>query len=104
MPNMDGYEFLSAVRARPELLAIPFIFLTAKGQKEDIRHGRLRGVDDYITKPFDFRDLLVSVKSALTRHEQLSGLHELNMEHLKQRILTVLHHDSTAAQLYRRLF
>lgn len=93
MPNMDGYEFLSAVRAKPELLAIPFIFLTAKGQKEDIRYGRLRGVDDYITKPFDFRDLLVSVKSALLRHEELAAWQELRMEALKQRILTVLHHE-----------
>lgn len=93
MPNMDGYEFLSQVRAEPDWLAIPFIFLTAKGSKADIRFGKLRGVDDYITKPFDFPDLVISVRQALLRHEGLNQLQELRMESLKQRILTVLHHE-----------
>lgn len=93
MPNMDGYEFLEAVRERPEWLSIPFIFLTAKGEKEDIRDGKLRGADDYLTKPFDFRDLLVAVQSTIRRHEELSALQESRMEALKQRILTVLNHE-----------
>lgn len=93
MPHMDGYEFLSAVRARPEWLMVPFIFLSAKGQKEDIRYGKMRGVDDYIPKPFDFKDLLVSVRAAIQRRQELAEWQELRMESLKQRILTVLHHE-----------
>lgn len=93
MPHMDGYEFLAAVRNRPEWLTIPFIFLSAKGQKEDIRYGKMRGVDDYIPKPFDFKDLLVSIRSAIHRRQQLAEWQELRMETLKQRILTVLHHE-----------
>src|SRR5687768_13429493 len=62
MPHMDGYEFLAAVRNRPEWLTIPFIFLSAKGQKEDIRYGKMRGVDDYVAKPFELKDLLVAIR------------------------------------------
>jgi two-component system, sensor histidine kinase and response regulator len=93
MPHMDGYEFLAAVRGRPEWLMIPFIFLSAKGQKEDIRYGKMRGVDDYIPKPFDFKDLIVSVKAAIQRRQELAEWQEIRMESLKQRILTVLHHE-----------
>lgn len=93
MPHMDGYEFLAAVRNRPEWLTIPFIFLSAKGQKEDIRYGKMRGVDDYLPKPFDFKDLLVAIRSAIQRRQQLAEWQELRMETLKQRILTVLHHE-----------
>lgn len=93
MPHMDGYEFLSAVRDRTEWLTTPFIFLSAKGQKEDIRYGKMRGVDDYIPKPFDFKDLLVSVRAAIDRRRVLAEWQEIRMESLKQRILTVLHHE-----------
>jgi signal transduction histidine kinase len=93
MPNMDGYEFLTSIRSREEWLSIPFIFLTAKGQKEDISYGKLLGVEDYITKPFDFDDLLVSVKSALTRQEQLALVQNMRMNNLKHQILMVLQHE-----------
>lgn len=93
MPVMDGYHFLDEVRKRTEWLAIPFIFLTAKGEKEDIREGKLRGVDDYVTKPFEFQDLLVSIQACLSRHERLDALHESQIESLRRRILTTLNHE-----------
>lgn len=93
MPHMDGYKFLSAVRARSEWVSIPFIFLTAKNEKEDIRRAKLRGVDDYVTKPFELTDLLVAVQSTLNRRRQLSILQEREMENLRQQILTVLNHE-----------
>ncbi len=93
MPNMDGFEFLGAVRARQRWLTIPFIFMTAKDEKEDIRSGKLHGADDYITKPFEFRDLLISVQSALNRREQLSAMQASEMEALRQQILKVLNHE-----------
>lgn len=93
MPNLDGFEFLAAVRAQPRWLTIPFIFMTAKDDKEDIRSGKLRGADDYITKPFEFKDLLVAVQSALLRREQLSSIQASEMEALRQQILKVLNHE-----------
>lgn len=93
MPNLDGFQFLAAVRARPRWLTIPFIFMTAKDDKEDIRNGKLHGADDYITKPFEFKDLLVSVQSALNRREQLNALQASEMEALRQQILKVLNHE-----------
>lgn len=93
MPNMDGYEFLDAVRARSEWLSIPFIFLSAKGDREDIRKGRLRGADDYISKPFDFQDLVVAIQSSLSRHEELHALQEARLNSLKRRILDVINHE-----------
>ncbi len=67
MPVMDGYAFYEEVRQRDEWLAIPFIFLTAKDQRTDIRRGRRLGADDYLTKPFDREDLLIAVEAKLRR-------------------------------------
>src|SRR5438067_991075 len=67
MPRMDGYQFYGRVRAQSEWVSVPFIFLTAKGEKTDVRQGKLLGADDYITKPFEEVDLLVAVQSKLNR-------------------------------------
>jgi len=65
MPNMNGYEFFSAVSAHPSLNRVPFLFLTAKSTPEDIRLGKLLGVNDYITKPFNEEDLIASLLEIL---------------------------------------
>jgi putative two-component system response regulator len=71
MPEMDGYAFLDAVRARPEWLSIPFIFLTARGAKRDIISGKGLGAEDYLVKPIHRDELLSAVRSRLTRSGQL---------------------------------
>lgn len=93
MPVMDGYDLLEAVRARPEWLRIPFIFLTARSDKKEIRDAKRRGVEDYITKPFDFEDLLVAVEACISRHSALMRMEESRMEVLRRRILTTIHHE-----------
>jgi signal transduction histidine kinase len=93
MPNMDGYQFLAEVRQRPDWIFIPFIFLSAKGEKEDIRLGKLRGADHYIPKPFEFQDLLVTIQASLRRYAELSELQEQRLQSLKIRILDVLNHE-----------
>lgn len=93
MPNMDGYEFLAAVRSHEEWVSIPFIFLSAKGDREDIRKGKLQGADDYISKPFEFQDLLVAIQASLSRHNELVAYQEARMETLKRRILDVINHE-----------
>src|SRR6201985_1431001 len=67
MPELDGYGVIAALRADPETAAIPFIFLTAKGEKPDIRAGMNLGADDYLTKPVAKHDLLQAIRSRLER-------------------------------------
>jgi DNA-binding NarL/FixJ family response regulator len=70
MPELDGYGVIAALRADPETVAIPFIFLTAKGEKPDIRAGMNLGADDYLTKPVGKADLLSAIRSRLDRAAQ----------------------------------
>ena len=93
MPEMDGYEFHSKVRERVELLTIPFIFLTARGEKVDIRRGKSEGADDYITKPFDDEDLLVAIGAKLTRWQVLREKQDEEIAGLKHKILLTLSHE-----------
>src|SRR6201984_1541191 len=67
MPELDGYGVIAALRADTETVAIPFIFLTAKGQKPDIRAGMNLGADDYLTKPVAKADLLGAIRTRLER-------------------------------------
>lgn len=71
MPDMDGYEFFDAVRANKNWLSIPFIFLTARGTKKDILNGKDMGVEDYLVKPVRRDELLTTVRSRLSRSNQL---------------------------------
>ncbi|GAB4286613.1 MAG: hypothetical protein Fur0025_19310 [Oscillatoriaceae cyanobacterium] len=52
MPEMDGYDVIAQLRQNPETADIPFIFLTAKSERNDLRQGMNLGADDYVTKPF----------------------------------------------------
>jgi DNA-binding NarL/FixJ family response regulator len=70
MPEMDGHGVLAGLRADPDLVHIPFIFLTAKGEKMDVRSGMNLGADDYLIKPVDKRDLLAAIESRFERAEQ----------------------------------
>jgi DNA-binding NarL/FixJ family response regulator len=67
MPELDGYGVIAALRANTKTAAIPFIFLTAKGEKPDIRAGMNLGADDYLTKPVAKADLLAAIRSRLER-------------------------------------
>lgn len=68
MPGMDGYSVLTTLRADPALASIPFIFLTARGEKHDLRQGMVSGADDYLTKPVAIDDLVAAIRSRLARH------------------------------------
>ncbi|MCE7945952.1 MAG: sensor histidine kinase [Chloroflexi bacterium CFX4] len=93
MPEMDGYQFLEAVQSNSQWVDIPFIFLTAKGEKEDVREGRMLGADDYVIKPFEADDLVVRIASKLRRSRQLRQTQETRVTDIKRRILTILHHE-----------
>jgi len=70
MPKKNGFEVCKTLQQIPSLCNIPFIFLTAKDQKEDIRQGMQLGADDYLTKPFQFSELLKIIKIRLAKHER----------------------------------
>jgi DNA-binding response OmpR family regulator len=61
MPGLDGYEIARRLRSDERTSAIPIILLTARAQASDITRGLAAGADDYITKPFDARDLIERV-------------------------------------------
>jgi len=69
MPELDGPGLLQALRADPQTASLPFIFLTARAERGDIRIGMNLGADDYLTKPFQRDDLLGAVRSRLARTE-----------------------------------
>jgi DNA-binding NarL/FixJ family response regulator len=69
MPELDGHSVLQALQQNTELALIPFIFLTAKGEKDDLRSGMELGADDYLTKPVGNAELVRAVEARLRRAE-----------------------------------
>jgi DNA-binding NarL/FixJ family response regulator len=69
MPELDGYGVLKALQQDASLALIPFIFLTAKGDKDDLRSGMNLGADDYLTKPVANTDLVNAIEARLRRSE-----------------------------------
>ena len=74
MPEMDGYEFFRAISNEPRWNRIPFIFLSARTSSKDIRFGKLLGVDDYLTKPFEEKDLLAIISGKISRINRVNAL------------------------------
>ncbi|MCX6170333.1 MAG: response regulator [Ignavibacteriales bacterium] len=73
MPGIDGYRVLEILSQNEFTKSIPFIFLTAKVERDDIRKGMLNGADDYLFKPFKADDLLKSIDIRLKRVQTLKG-------------------------------
>jgi len=70
MPELDGYGVLQALQQDAGLALIPFIFLTAKADKDDLRSGMNLGADDYLTKPVANADLVQAIEARLRRSQQ----------------------------------
>lgn len=71
MPELDGFGVLHILSKQAKTADIPFIFLTAKAEKEDFRKGMSLGADDYIVKPFDDTTLLQTIETRLRKHDRL---------------------------------
>jgi signal transduction histidine kinase/DNA-binding NarL/FixJ family response regulator len=69
MPEMDGHVLLEEIKKNDALSDIIFIFVTALGEKSDMRRGMHAGADDYLTKPFSSEDLLATVSGRLQKSE-----------------------------------
>lgn len=71
MAGVTGHNVLTALRSNPITANIPFIFLTAKVSKDDMRLGMELGADDYLTKPFTRKELLSAIAARLKRFEKI---------------------------------
>ncbi len=70
LPKLDGHGVLNALREHPRTKRIPFIFLTAKGERSDVRSGMDLGADDYLVKPVPRKELLSAIQARLERAER----------------------------------
>ncbi len=79
MPGLDGHGVLREMRRDARTQDIPIIFLTAKAQTEDKIQGLELGADDYVTKPFSPKELILRINNVLRRCEQAPGkvIHEM---------------------------
>ncbi|HNQ12588.1 MAG TPA: response regulator [Bacteroidia bacterium] len=84
MPELDGYGVLKILSKSPETYTIPFIFLTAKAEKSDIRQGMMMGADDYLTKPFDANDLLQAIEIRLEKSKNLKKEYSSDLDGFAQ--------------------
>jgi CheY-like chemotaxis protein len=89
MPVLDGYSVLHLLSKNPETENIPFIFLTAKVDRQDFRKGMEMGADDYITKPFDDVDLLNAIESRFKKIELLEKKYSRNIDGLNNLVRDV---------------
>jgi CRP-like cAMP-binding protein len=84
MPELDGYGVLEILSGTKSTSCIPFIFLTAKAEKSDMRKGMNLGADDYITKPFEEVELIKAIESRLNKHDFLKKEFSKNIEGLNE--------------------
>jgi CRP-like cAMP-binding protein/CheY-like chemotaxis protein len=95
MPELDGYGVLYMLNKNPETATIPFIFLTAKAERLDLRKGMEMGADDYLTKPFDDMDLLNAIETRLKKKEQQQNYYSNSLD----RLSTLIAKNSGLAEL-----
>ena len=72
MPELDGYGVLMALRANPVTATLPFVFLTGKAERSEMRQGMELGADDYLTKPFTKAELVGAISSRLKKQEAVA--------------------------------
>jgi CRP-like cAMP-binding protein/CheY-like chemotaxis protein len=82
MPELDGYGVLYLLSKNPETSNIPFVFLTAKAERLDLRKGMDMGADDYLTKPFDGVELLNAVESRLRKKQTQHNFYSKALDRL----------------------
>jgi two-component system sensor histidine kinase/response regulator len=93
MPGMDGFDLYEHILGRGEWARIPFIFLTARGQRADVRKGMELGADDYLVKPFEPEELLNAVKVRLERAAETRAVIDMAAAGLQEQIIRTLTHE-----------
>jgi DNA-binding NarL/FixJ family response regulator len=95
MPVMDGYAVMESLKRDDEFADTPFIFMSALGDRDDVRRGMSGGADDYLTKPFSTDELLAAVIGRLRRHIVIKQ-HDKSVF---KKELAILHEKITAREL-----
>ncbi|MGB3404405.1 MAG: hybrid sensor histidine kinase/response regulator [Microcoleaceae cyanobacterium] len=93
MPKMDGHEVLKKTRENSKTATIPFVFLTAKATREDLRQGMNLGADDYLTKPFRRDELLNTILSRMKKQAIVEQKTQEKLEELRGNITLSLPHQ-----------
>jgi two-component system sensor histidine kinase/response regulator len=93
MPEIDGYGVIEALRKNPSTTTIPFIFLSAKSDKNDLRQGMELGSDDYLTKPFTRDELLGAINAQFRKQEVINSYYKQELAHLRGNISKSLPHQ-----------
>lgn len=93
MPKMDGYEVLHYIRQNESIGNTPFIFLTARVEKEDFRKGMNLGADDYLTKPCSSKELLDAIYARIERTGKIKQEIQDQMDHFVQELNNVSSHE-----------
>ena len=84
MPELDGYGVLHILAKKEATASIPFIFLTAKAEKSDMRKGMTLGADDYLVKPFDDNELLDAIETRFKKADVLKKTYESSEKGLRE--------------------
>lgn len=93
MPGLDGHAMLRELRADPTTAIIPFVFLTGRGDRDDVRFGMNIGADDYVTKPFELDEVLGAVQSRLARRDALAARFQEKLDQLHITLTSSLPHE-----------
>jgi signal transduction histidine kinase len=112
MPEMDGYSVLQHLRSNDLTANVPFIFVTAKVDRQAMRQGMDLGADDYLTKPFSASELLTAVQTRLQRHALATQDGEKRLEEVKKQLARLVAHElrtpltsiSTVVEMLSRQF
>lgn len=93
LPELDGFSVLEALQEDPQTQTIPFIFLTARESRDDMRRGMELGAGDYITKPFSRADLLNAVSTQLRKKSAFEEQKETTLRLLRRNVIYALPHE-----------
>lgn len=94
MPKMNGYQLLEELRDKyPEHADTPFIFLSALADRKDVIAGKQLGVDDYLTKPFDYLELKATIQARLGQVERMNKLKHRELSEVREEIMLLLPHE-----------
>lgn len=93
MPRLDGYQVLKALRAHEDTRLVPFIFMTAKTDRSDMRVGMQLGADDYITKPFAYDEMLNAIEAQMEKARAITNLQQQKFEQIRDLVTRFLPHE-----------
>lgn len=93
MPELDGYGVLDEMQKHPVTATIPFVFLTARNDREASRRAQGMGANAFLTKPFEVGDLMAVIQAQLKKRKAFDDIAEQSLEDLRENIITAVPHE-----------